>query len=145
MSYESNLIVNYLSKNSFSTQISKSSKSIYFSFRGGINFRYSNHRTTSPRKDQIQVVRKSKGVLILLPGEKEYTWYTEKTGFYFLRRLVKKSFPKEYCKENSQKYEKQKTFRKETRRFKRVLHSLSGTSKEGLKITVWEDLIALYM
>ena len=147
MSYEHNLIVNYLSRNSFLTQSSKSSKSIYFSFKG-ITFRYSDHRTISPRRYQIQVIRKSKDVFILLPGEKKYTRYNERTGFYFLRRLVKeseKSTGKEYGGKIAQKYRKQKLFQKEKRKFKKELNSLSGVSKKDLKTTVWEDLTALYM
>ena len=134
MSYECNLIVNYLSRNSYTIQPSKSSKSIYF-YSHGITFRYSDHITISPKDNQIQVIRKAHKVLILIPGDKEYVRYNEKTGYYFLRRLVKginKSFNSPTSK-SLKKYKKWKSLMRESREIKRYLNSLSGVSKDGFK------------
>ena len=132
MSYESNLVVNFLHKNSILTQFSKSSKSIYFYFRE-ISFRYSNHITYSPKERQIQIIRKSKGVWILFPGDKEFTKYNEKTGYYFLRRFIRDLGKTSGDNKNTIRYKKWKSWDKERRRVKKFLHGLSGMSKKDLK------------
>lgn len=89
MSYECNKIVKYLSRNSVYKQLSKSSKSVYYQI-GDITVRYSDHITYFPRPGQIQVVRKVSGVWILVPWlEREYQYFPERDGFYFLRRIFK--------------------------------------------------------
>lgn len=133
MSYRSNLIVTYLLKNSSLTLFSKSSRSIYFHFKG-LSFRYSDHRSSSPRKDQIQVIRKASGVWILLPGEKEYIYRSEKSGLYVLRRLIRVSErpSKDYKMGSLEKYKKWKSWDKENRKIKKYLHEILGMSIKKL-------------
>lgn len=87
MSYEHNLLVNFLSKYSTDIQHSKISKSYYFYFKK-LSIRYSDHKTEFLENNRIEIIRKSKQVLILLPDEIEYKTYNEKTGMYFIRRLI---------------------------------------------------------
>ena len=136
MSYECNPIINYMLKNSILIQCSKSSKSVYFYFRL-VSFRYSDHRTSHTRHNQIQIIRKAHGVKILFPGDKEYTECSEKYGFYLIRRYLRglEKASKRCCDGGrvSMGYRKWKIRVQESREIKRCLKGLSGVSKEGLK------------
>ena len=102
MSYEKNKIKYFLERNSILKIESKSTSSVYYYFKY-YSVRYSNHFTQEkliPR--QLQVIRKSKEVWILVPEEIEYKKYNEKTGFYFIRKFLRESkTPKKIYKEKT--------------------------------------------
>ena len=133
MSYEKNKIKYFLERNSISKIESKSTSSVYYYFKY-YSVRYSNHFTQEkliPR--QLQVIRKSKEVWILVPEEIEYKKYNEKTGFYFIRKFLRESkTPKKIYKETKYiKFMKHKHFYVEDRKIKSFLKSIEGT--ENLK------------
>lgn len=133
MSYEKNKIKYFLERNSILKIESKSTSSVYYYFKY-YSVRYSNHFTQEkliPR--QLQVIRKSKEVWILVPEEIEYKKYNEKTGFYFIRKFLRESkTPKKIYKETKYiKFMKHKHFYIEDRKIKSFLKSIEGT--ENLK------------
>ena len=96
----------FLDRNSLIQIPSKTTPSVYYYFKYS-SVRYSNHFT--PEKTgcgQIQVIRTSKRVFILIPGESEYRILNEKTGFYLLRKLLKSDLRKKSGSSKEKQYKK---------------------------------------
>ena len=137
MSYENNKIKYFLDRNSLIQIPSKTTPSVYYYFKYS-SVRYSNHFT--PEKTgcgQIQVIRTSKRVFILIPGESEYRILNEKTGFYLLRKLLKSDLRK---KSGSSKEKQYKKFMKnkrrvsESKKIDKYLKSLKGKNLRTLNM-----------
>lgn len=137
MSYKNNKIKYFLDRNSLIQIPSKTTPSVYYYFKYS-SVRYSNHFT--PEKTgcgQIQVIRTSKRVFILIPGESEYRILNEKTGFYLLRKLLKSDLRK---KSGSSKEKQYKKFMKnkrrvsESKKIDKYLKSLKGENLRTLNM-----------
>lgn len=137
MSYENNKIKYFLNRNSLIQIPSKTTPSVYYYFKYS-SVRYSNHFT--PEKTgcgQIQVIRTSKRVFILIPGESEYRILNEKTGFYLLRKLLKSDLKKksESSKEKQyQRFMKNKRRVSESKKIDKYLKSLKGENLRTLNM-----------
>lgn len=135
MSYENNRIKYYLDRNSLIQTYSKTTSSIYYYFRS-FSVRYSDHITLSKlRTKQYQIIRTSKKVLIQKPEEDKYVNYNEKTGLYFLRKLVKEDIPrKDFRDVKYIKFMKNKNRNKEKRIIKKYLSDIIGKDLKTLSI-----------
>lgn len=108
MSYERNKITYFLERNSNLIVKSKSTSSVYY-YLGFWCVRYSNHFSRKSREGVIQIVRRSNRVLMIWPGQKEYQRFTEKNGFWKLRKILKKGTrkpPKDLSYANLLKYKR---------------------------------------
>lgn len=135
MSYERNKIKYFLERNSLIQIYSKTTSSVYYYFKY-CSVRYSDHLTPSRiRTQQIQVIRTSRRVMILLPGETEYRRFNEKTGFYFLRKLLRSDTTRKGAGEKQyQKFMKYKNRCKEKRKIRKELSSMKGHNLKTLNM-----------
>ena len=137
MSYENNKIKYFLDRNSLIQMPSKTTPSVYYYFKYS-SVRYSNHFSSEKIGcGQIQVIRMSKRVFILIPGESEYRILNEKTGFYLLRKLLKSDLRKKSgsSKEKQyQKFMKNKRRVSESKKIDKYLKSLKGENFKTLNM-----------
>ena len=135
MSYENNKIKHFLNRNSLIQMPSKTTPSIYYYFKYS-SVRYSNHFTSEKTLcGQIQVIRTSKRVFILIPEESEYRVLNEKTGFYFLRKLLKNNLGKKSRSSKEKHYQrfmKNKRRVSESKKINKYLKSLKGENFKTL-------------
>ena len=92
MKYDSNKVISVLKKNStLPPEESTSTKSIYYYWKN-FSFRYSDHKTTSVKAGQFNIVFwfRPLGFLIKEPDKEVYNWYSEADTYTFLKRLEKK-------------------------------------------------------
>lgn len=134
MSYTNNKIIKYLSRTSTRQDTSKSTTSRYFYYLY-YQVRYSDHYLFFKKpKNQIQVVRKASGVFIKYPWETEYTRYSEREGFYILRRFLGRK--ERELKTDGKRYilgRKHKDLFRESKRYQIYLDSLKGLSEDEIK------------
>ena len=137
MSYENNKIKYFLDRNSLIQMPSKTTPSIYYYFKYS-SIRYSNHFTSEKIGcGQIQVIRMSKRVFILIPGESEYRILNEKTGFYLLRKLLKSDLGKKSGSLKEKRYQKimrNKRRVSESKKIDKYLKSLKGENFKTLNM-----------
>ena len=137
MSYENNKIKYFLDRNSLIQMPSKTTPSIYYYFKYS-SVRYSNHFTSEKTGcGQIQVIRTSKLVYILIPGESEYRILNEKTGFYLLRKLLKSDLRKKSGSSKEKQYQrfmKNKRRVSESKKIDKYLKSLKGENLKTLNM-----------
>ena len=137
MSYENNKIKYFLDRNSLIQMPSKTTPSIYYYFKYS-SVRYSNHFTAEKTGcGQIQVIRTSKRVFILIPGESEYRILNEKTGFYLLRKLLKSDLRKKSGSSKEKQYQifmKNKRRVSESKKIDKYLKSLKGENFKTLNM-----------
>lgn len=137
MSYENNKIKYFLDRNSLIQMPSKTTPSIYYYFKYS-SVRYSNHFTSEKTVfGQIQVIRTSKRVFILIPGESEYRVLNEKTGFYLLRKLLKNDLGKKSGSSKEKHYQrfmKNKRRVSESKKIDKYLKSLKGENFKTLNM-----------
>ena len=116
---------------------SKTTPSIYYYFKYS-SIRYSNHFTSEKTGcGQIQVIRMSKRVFILIPGESEYRILNEKTGFYLLRKLLKSDLGKKSGSLKEKRYQKfmrNKRRVSESKKIDKYLKSLKGENLKTLNM-----------
>ena len=137
MSYENNKIKYFLDRNSLIQMPSKTTPSIYYYFKYS-SIRYSNHFTSEKIGcGQIQVIRMSKRVFILIPGQSEYRILNEKTGFYLLRKLLKSDLGKKSGSLKEKRYQKfmrNKRRVSESKKIDKYLKSLKGENLKTLNM-----------
>ena len=137
MSYENNKIKYFLDRNSLIQMPSKTTPSVYYYFKYS-SVRYSNHFTAEKTGcGQIQVIRTSKRVFILIPGESEYRILNEKTGFYLLRKLLKSDLRKKSGSSKEKQYQrfmKNKRRVSESKKIDKYLKSLKGENFKTLNM-----------
>lgn len=129
MEYDSNKVISILKKNSeLPPEESTTTRSVYYYWKN-YSFRYSDHKTTSNRTCQFNIVfwYRPLGFLIKEPGKDTYNWHSEAQTYTFLRRLEKRERKAERKRKDSQK--RKMTIinqiimrtRKEKKRLKRLL------------------------